>query len=689
MYKIIVVDDDRFSLRRIADILEKQYEVIAFNRGDSLLEYLKENGADMILLDYRMPEKDGMEILMELKANLHTMAIPVVILTAEQDATVEIACFQNGAEDFITKPYSPEVVLSRISRILELNKLQNNLQQRLDEKTRQMENVMLQAITTVANTVDARDDYTGEHSVHVAQNAALLAKELGWNDDQVYNIYNAGLLHDIGKISVPDAILHKPGGLDNDEWRIMKGHTTIGAEILKDIRIVKIAGVAALHHHERYDGTGYPMGLVGEDIPIEARIIAIADAYDAMTSNRVYRGRLSEEEVLQELKKGRGKQFDPYLIDVFLKMLEENRLHDSSVLQMISGEQGSSPIEQSNQLLLRVMEENNRAVKREAMKDSLTGIYNRSYAEKHINSFLRRKHEGACIMLDVDNFKQVNDRFGHVAGDDVLKKVSDMLTEVTKDKGIVCRMGGDEFLLFLYDAEDKSKLRDLAVFMLKEYESFKQGNDNIVDTSLSIGIALAPEDGVTYLDLYNAADKALYFSKRAGKNRYCFHNEAVASEADERDMVIDIQQIKEMMHNDSQSRGSYQVPYGEFQRIYNFITRCVERNHKSAELLLLSLGSDVKGWNSPKELEIEMDNLERTVINSLRRNDVCTRYSNSQMLVVLVGIKEENMDLVMHRILKKYKNLQVYPQYEVNIETMLIKGEAFCPEEMEEGTSLF
>lgn len=292
-------------------------------------------------------------------------------------------------------------------------------------------------------------------------------------------------------------------------------------------------------------------------------------------------------------------------------------------------------------------------------------------------------------MLDVDNFKQVNDRFGHVAGDDVLKKVSDMLTEVTKDKGIVCRMGGDEFLLFLYDAEDKSKLRELAVFMLKEYESFKQGNDNIVDTSLSIGIALAPEDGVTYLDLYNAADKALYFSKRAGKNRYCFHNEAVASEADERDMVIDIQQIKEMMHNDSQSRGSYQVPYGEFQRIYNFITRCVERNHKSAELLLLSLGSNVKGWNSPKELEIEMDNLERTVINSLRRNDVCTRYSNSQMLVVLVGIKEENMDLVMHRILKKYKNLQVYPQYEVNIETMLIKGEAFCPEEMEEGTSLF
>lgn len=674
MYKIIVVDDDRFSLHLITDILEKDYEVVTFNRGSSLLEYLKDDWADLVLLDYRMPEMDGMEVLIELKKNPHTMVIPVIVLTAEQDVAVEVACLQNGAEDFITKPYSPEVVLSRISRILELSKLQNNLQQRLDEKTRQMENVMLQAITTVANTVDAKDDYTGEHSVHVAQNAALLARELEWNDEQIYNIYNAGLLHDIGKISVPDAILHKPAPLDNEEWWIMKGHTTIGEEILKDIRIVKMAGAVALHHHERYDGTGYPMGLVGDDIPMEARIIAIADAYDAMTSNRVYRGRLSKEQVIHELEKGRGTQFDPYLVDVFMKMIREDRLQDSEALQMFSNEKGTSPVEQSSQLLFRVMEANNRAVKREAMKDSLTGIYNRSYAEKHINSYLRKKHQGACIMLDLDNFKQVNDRFGHIAGDDVLKKVSEMLAGITKDRGIVCRMGGDEFLLFLYETEEKAKLRELAVYMLKEYEGFKQGNDSIVDTSLSIGIALAPEDGVTYLDLYNAADKALYFSKRGGKNRYCFHNEAVASEADERDMIIDIQQIKEMMQ-DSHTRGSYQVPYGEFQRIYNFITRCVERNNQSAGLMLLSLGSKVKGWNSPEEMEIEMDNLEKTIVNSLRRNDVCTRYSNSQMLVVLVGIKEENMELVTHRILKKYEGLRRYPQYEVNIETLSIKGE--------------
>ena len=139
MYKIVVVDDDRFSRHLISDILQKEYEVVTFDMGDKLLEYLQDDWADLIMLDYRMPGKDGMEILMELKSNPHTVTIPVVVLTGEQDVTIEIACLQKGAEDFITKPYSPEVVLSRISRILELNRLQNNLQQRLDEKTRQME----------------------------------------------------------------------------------------------------------------------------------------------------------------------------------------------------------------------------------------------------------------------------------------------------------------------------------------------------------------------------------------------------------------------------------------------------------------------------------------------------------------------------------------------------------------------
>lgn len=675
MYKIVVADDDRFSLHLIKDFLSKTYEVVTFNRGTALLEYMQEDWADLILLDYRMPEKDGMEVLQELKKNPHTVTIPVVVLTGEQDVAIEIACLQKGAEDFITKPYSPEVVTSRISRILELNKLQNDLQQRLDEKTRQMENVMLQAITTVANTVDAKDDYTGEHSVHVAQNATLLAKELGWTDEEIYNIYYAGLLHDIGKISVPDAILHKPTDLTEEELKIMKGHTTIGAEILKDIHIAKMARAVALHHHERYDGKGYPLGLAGEAIPLEARIVTIADSYDAMTSNRVYRDHLSKEQIIQELKKGRGGQFDPYLVDVFIKMVEEDKLKSFDSIQLNSEEVAISPVEESNQLLVRVMEANTKAVKREAMRDSLTGCYNRKYAEKQINSYLRQKKQGTCIMLDLDNFKQVNDRFGHVAGDYALRSVADMLGLIAKDRGVACRMGGDEFLLFLYEERDKEELRKLSVDMLKEYERIRQSNDSIDDTSISIGIAIAPEDGVTYQDIYDAADKALYFSKRGGKSSYCFYNEAMASELDARETIIDIHQLEEMMQSGNDSKGTFHVKYTEFEKIYRFVTRCVGRSNQDAQLMLLSLRNSVRPWESTKELEVEIRNLERAISNSLRRNDVSTRYSKSQILVVLIGIAEENMDLVKQRIIKKYKTIQTYPHYEVVCEEMTIRGD--------------
>ena len=534
---------------------------------------------------------------------------------------------------------------------------------------------MLQAVTTVANTVDARDDYTGEHSVHVAQNATLLASELGWNEEEIYNIYYAGLLHDIGKISVPDVILHKPTNLTEQELTIMKGHTTIGAEILKDIRIAKMARSVALHHHERYDGKGYPLGLKGDEIPLEARIVTIADAYDAMTSNRIYRKRLNKEDVIKELDNGRGGQFDPYLVDIFIKMVKENKLQSFDSLQIDLNHESSGPVAESSQLLVRVMEANNKAVKREAMRDSLTGMYNRTYAENQINSYLRKKRQGVCMMLDLDNFKQVNDRFGHIAGDHALENIAEMLSMVTKDKGIACRMGGDEFLLFFYEECDKDELRKLAVFMLKDYERIKQGDDSIAETSLSIGIALAPEDGDTYQNLYDAADKALYYSKRGGKNRYCFYNEAMAMEPDGHEVIIDIHQLNEMMQKGNNNRGSFHVKYAEFEKIYNFVTRCMERSSQNAQLLLLSLKNTVRPWEIPQELDVEIQNLERAISNSLRRNDVSTRYSKSQMLVVLIGITEENMNLVKNRIIKKYKTMQKYPHYEVICEEMTVKGD--------------
>ena len=174
----------------------------------------------------------------------------------------------------------------------------------------------------IANTIDAKDAYTAGHSIRVAQCAEAIAQKLGWEKTQMNNIRYIALLHDIGKIDVPDAILNKPAKLSEEEFSIIKKHPVIGNEILNGISMVENIAAGALYHHERYDGKGYPYGLSGEQIPLCARIIGIADAYDAMTSNRVYRSKMTDEMVIHEFKNGRGAQFDPQLTDIFVDMLE-------------------------------------------------------------------------------------------------------------------------------------------------------------------------------------------------------------------------------------------------------------------------------------------------------------------------------------------------------------------------------
>ena len=431
MYKVLVVDDDRFNLVVMSKILEDEYEVVTFRSGKQMLSYLQENTADLILMDYLMPEMDGLELLTKLREESLATSIPVVVLTASRNTELEIAFFKAGAEDFITKPFSPEVVRSRISRILELNALRANLQNKLDEKTKQMENVILQAFTTVANIVDAKDDFTEEHSIKVAQYAARIAKELGWSEEDIHNIYYTGLLHDIGKISVPDRIIRKSGSLNEREWKVMQGHTSVGAEILKDVEMVKRADTVALYHHEWFNGTGYPMGLKGDEIPLEARIVSLANAYDTMVSHRSYRNKLSSKQIIQELENGKNTQFDPALVDILIKLIKEKAFDDKDALPSSLKEIFEK--EDSSQLLFKVLEANTKTVKREAMKDPLTGLFNREYAEKNVERYLNEKQISAFIMIDLDNFKQVNDRYGHIAGDYALKVVANLLADIAKD----------------------------------------------------------------------------------------------------------------------------------------------------------------------------------------------------------------------------------------------------------------
>ena len=323
---VVVVDDDVTNLKMAGTILSRQHmRVTALKSGRALLDYVRDNRPDLILLDVRMPEMDGFETLRRLKQETSSgQEIPVIFLTADENAESEMRGLELGAMDFIKKPFVPEVLTLRVRHIIELVRLQKNLADEVEIKTQENENLSLRIVQTLAEAIDAKDNYTNGHSGRVAKYTREIARRFGYSQKRQDEIYMMGLLHDVGKIGVPDAVINKPAKLTEEEYAQIKTHPVMGDRILKNIRERPKLAVGARWHHERYDGTGYPDGLSGDKIPEEARIIAVADAYDAMTSRRSYRGILSQDIVRNEIKTGKGKQFDPAFADIMLTMIEED-----------------------------------------------------------------------------------------------------------------------------------------------------------------------------------------------------------------------------------------------------------------------------------------------------------------------------------------------------------------------------
>jgi putative two-component system response regulator len=332
MDRILVVDDDRMNLKMAEHILKQNYEVHCVTSGEEALELLEQERMDLILLDLHMPGMDGLEVFEKIKASDRTKDTPVIFLTADSERETEVEIFKAGAMDYIQKPFLAEVVIRRIGRILELYHLQQSLQNEVDKKTvelresnRKVRHLSEQMMMTLANTVDAKDQYTRGHSVRVATYAKEMAVRMGKSKEETDMVYYIGLLHDIGKIGISDAIINKPGKLTDEEYAVIKTHPAIGADILKDMTEIPNAAIGAHWHHERYDGNGYPDGLKGEEIPEYARIIGVADAYDAMTSKRSYRDVLPQEVVRGEIERGKGTQFDPCIADIMLAMMDEDQ----------------------------------------------------------------------------------------------------------------------------------------------------------------------------------------------------------------------------------------------------------------------------------------------------------------------------------------------------------------------------
>lgn len=329
---ILAVDDDDVNLYMVNSILSPIADIVKKNFGIAALKYMSENSIDLVLLDFNMPGMDGMEVLGEMRRRDETRNIPVIFMTGEIDIELETAVFKAGAVDFVRKPFSPMVLKERVRRILQNEYLKHNLRDEVVAKTSLAEERLAasrrlfdQTILALVKTIDAKDRYTQGHSQRVAKYTRLLAKRAGETTERLNELYSMALLHDIGKIGVPSEIINKNSRLTDEEYNIIKSHTTIGYEILKPIVEFPKLSIGARYHHERFDGRGYPDGLCGEDIPRDARLIAVADSYDAMTSRRSYRGVMEQDRVRKEIERGRGSQFDPYFAELMLDLIDEDK----------------------------------------------------------------------------------------------------------------------------------------------------------------------------------------------------------------------------------------------------------------------------------------------------------------------------------------------------------------------------
>ena len=321
---ILVVDDNKLNLVIAQTLLSEEYHVETANSGEKALQYLEEKEPDLVLLDIQMPEMDGFEVMRRIQENEVWRKVPVIFLTADRTEKTEETCFQMGAMDYIGKPFVPSIMMQRVRRTLELQGYRKNLEHMVEQQLQRITQLQQDIIITMANLIEGRDGTTGEHVKRTSAYVELLVKKL--QEKGVYKeiltpayidyLKKASPLHDIGKITVPDRILQKPGALTQEEYDLIKLHAKAGGTLIEenmnrivDKEFVEIAQDMASYHHEKWNGKGYPRGLKGEEIPLSARILAIADVFDALVSKRQYKKGMTLDEAFVIMEKERGESF--------------------------------------------------------------------------------------------------------------------------------------------------------------------------------------------------------------------------------------------------------------------------------------------------------------------------------------------------------------------------------------------
>jgi len=348
--KIMIVDDEEINIQVVRQFLKREGYEQFLTTADSriAMDLIRREKPDVILLDISMPEVSGFDIIKAVKLDAKLTHVPIIIFTASTDPTIKRQALDLGAYDFLTKPVDPNDLIPRIRNALfvkahsdEMSDQAARLEELVRRRTEELFQSRQQLILSLARAAEHRDNETSNHVLRVGQFAGIIADQLGWNEEQVALMEQAAQLHDVGKIGISDTILFKPGKLDPEEFELMKRHAALGKEIIeplseKEFQAVKMharlgesilrvrsspmlmmASRIAQTHHERWDGTGYPLGLAGDDIPIEGRITAVADVYDALSSKRLYKDPFPREKCFKILEEGRGSHFDSRILDAF------------------------------------------------------------------------------------------------------------------------------------------------------------------------------------------------------------------------------------------------------------------------------------------------------------------------------------------------------------------------------------
>jgi len=662
------VDDLEINRSILTDILSPEYEILEAENGLAALNLLQKRHGDisLILLDLIMPEMDGFGVLEAMNRAGWLRDIPVITISAESAPRIVDRAYDLGAVDYISRPFDERTIRRRVMNTIMLYNKQKTLEGIVTEQVMEKEKDNLVMVEILSNIVEFRNGESGLHVIHIRVLTEIFLRKLMEITDrypllpaQMTDLINASALHDIGKISIPGVILNKPGKLTAGELEVMKTHCAIGAQILEstpyhnDNELVKAARDICRWHHERWDGSGYPDGLKGDEIPLGAQVVALADVYDALISERVYKPAYSHEEAMGMILGGKCGAFNPVLLECLmdvgprlqrelemrsddslagvqtqqmaawliaggrastrtLAMLEQERIKYQFFASMSNeiqfeidyqadlltiSEWGAKRLDLSPVLVhpkecaelfhviaqddfreicgqlhqtsrinptvggtyrLRVdgewrwhktmaramwaddeSEETTGAIGKfidihedylrmerltqMAEQDALTGLSNQRAVKQAVERMLKENEPRAMMLFfDLDDFKRSNDQYGHMFGDEVLRHVAGRIHDAVREGDIAARMGGDEFLLFMpYKGDPGPLARRVMGSVTGDFRGYR--------VSISVGVALAPENGRSFEELLVSADRALYTAKARGKNQLCFYEKDMAS----------------------------------------------------------------------------------------------------------------------------------------------------------------